>query len=371
MGRFWLAALRLTVVPLIISQTLVAVAGTRSGSIGALGAKAVGLFVCMLAAGGVFAVLVAPPLLALYHVNPEMAAGLRASTMIPAPMAEMAGRGVTSFGDWLVALVPESISAALSGREILPVLLVTLVFGFAVTRLPDDRRALLGRGFEGVAEAMMVVVRWILVLTPLGVFALAFQMSLHAGGEVSGVLFAYAALASGMLLAVTAMLYPATAILGRVSLRRFAAAVAPAQLVAVATRSSLAALPALIEGARDVLRLPASATGFLLPLAVSTFKLNPTVSSTAKLLFLSHVFSVPLSTASLVTFILTVLLMSFSSPGLPAGSGGMTRLPAYLAAGMPIEGVVILSVVEPIPDIFKTIANVTADMSAATILTRS
>ncbi len=371
-GRFWFAALRLTVVPLVITQTLVAIAGTRNGGpVGALGAKALALFILMLVAGGLFTVLVTPSLLALYPVDPEMVAALRASTTIPAGALEMSGKEIHSLGDWLVALVPESLSAALSGREILPILLVTLVFGFAVTRLPIEPRELLGRVFQALADAMMVVVRWILVLTPLGIFSLSFQMALHAGIQVAGVMLVFAVITSGMLLAFTALLYPATALLGKVPLLRFARAVAPAQLVAAATSSSLASLPALVEGARDVLRLPETATGFVLPLAVSTFKVNRTVSSTVKFLFLAHVFHVPLGPGQVVTFVVTVLIMSFSAIGLPGGGVAFRTMPAYLAAGLPIEGVVILEAVDAIPDIFKTITNVTGDMSAATILTRS
>ena len=371
-GRFWFAALRLMVVPLVITQTLVAIAGSRNGgAVGILGAKTLVLFILMLAAGGVFTALVTPPVLSLYRVDPEMVAALRATTTIPASAVDMAGREINSFGDWLVALVPVNLGAALSGREILPVLVVTIVFGFAVTRLAVEPRELLGRAFQALADTMMVVVRWILVLTPFGIFALAFQMALHAGVNVAGVMLVFAVLTSVMLLAFTALLYPATALLGKIPLRRFARAVAPAQLVAAATSSSLASLPALVEGARDVLRLPAAATGFVLPLAVATFKVNRTISSTVKLLFLAHVFQVPLGPGQIVTFVVTVLIMSFSSIGVPGGGVAFRTMPAYLAAGMPIEGIVILEAVDAIPDVFKTITNVTGDLSAAAILTRA
>lgn len=371
LGQFWFAALRLIVVPLVVTQTLVAIAGPRHGeAVGTLGLKAVGLFVLMLVAGGLFTILITPPLLALYPVEPATAAALRASTSIPSGATEAAAAGVNTFGEWLVGLVPESLPAAFSGREILPLLLVAIVVGLAVNRLPSEPRHLLARVFQALADTMMVVVRWILVLTPLGIFALSFQMALHAGLDAAGVMLVFAVLTSLMLLGFTAILYPATAMLARVPMGRFARAVAPAQLVAAATSSSLASLPALVEGARDVLRLPASATGFVLPLAVSTFKVNRTVSSTVKLLFLAHVFHVPLGAGQIVSFVVTVLIMSFSSIGLPGGGVAFRTMPAYLAAGMPIEGVVILEAVDAIPDVFKTIANVTGDMSAAAILSR-
>lgn len=371
LGQFWFAALRLIVVPLVVTQTLVAIAGPQNGeAIGTLGLKALVVFVLMLVAGGIFTILVTPPLLALYPVEPATAEALRTSTSVPASATEAAATQVDSFGEWLVGLVPDSLPAAFSGREILPLLLVAIAFGLAVNRLPSEPRHLLARVFKALADTMMVVVGWILVLTPLGIFALSFQMALRAGLDAAGVMLVFAVLTSLMLLAFTALLYPATAMLARIPIGRFARAVAPAQLIATATSSSLASLPALVEGARDVLRLPASATGFVLPLAVSTFKVNRTVSSTVKLLFLAHVFHVPLGSGQIASFLVTVLIMSFSSVGVPGGGVAFRTMPAYLAAGLPIEGVVILEAVDAIPDVFKTITNVTGDMSAAAILSR-
>jgi Na+/H+-dicarboxylate symporter len=104
---------------------------------------------------------------------------------------------------------------------------------------------------------------------------------------------------------------------------------------------------------------------------VSVFKVNRTISATVKLLFLSHVFGTPLSAPQIAAFVVTVIILSFSAVGVPGGGSAFKTLPAYLAAGVPIEGVVILETVDTIPDIFKTLLNVTGDMTAATVLTRA
>jgi proton glutamate symport protein len=140
--------------------------------------------------------------------------------------------------------------------------------------------------------------------------------------------------------------------------------------VAAGTRSSIAALPAMVEGARDELKLPSVATGFILPFAVSTFKLNGTITGTVRMLFVAHVFGVSLSATGIATFLVTIVIMTFSRVGVPGGGSAFRSLPAYLALGLPIEGIVILEAVDAIPDIFKTIINVTGDMSAAAILSR-
>ena len=369
-GQLWLSALQMTVVPLVIGQTFVAVVEAHGhGSIGMLGAKTVLLFLTMLIAAGLLTVMIVPPFLSLYAVDAATAASLRAGTAIPAlPTRSEAGSSIAS---WLIGLVPRNIVEAASSGEILPLLLVTIVFALATARLLPQRRDFLLGVFRSVAEATMVVIGWILRVAPLGVFALCFGLAVRAGFAVAGFMAVFVALSCGMMIFVTALLYPVTAAAGRVSLRRFAAAVAPAQLVAVSTRSSLASLPALVEGARDRLGLPALATGFVLPLSVSAFKLNRTVSATVKVLFLAHVFHVHLGVLQLATFLVTVLILSFSTVGLPGGGAAFRTLPAYLAAGVPLEGVVILEAVDAIPDIFKTVTTVTGDMSAAAILSRA
>jgi Na+/H+-dicarboxylate symporter len=181
----------------------------------------------------------------------------------------------------------------------------------------------------------------------------------------------YVAIVSGLILLFTLLLYPVTAVLGRTTVSTFARAVAPAQLVAVSTRSSAAALPALVEGGRRHMRLPASSTSFVLPLSVSLFKVNRSISSLVKLFFLAHIYGVQLRPGAVATFLATEMILSFGTAGVPLGGMSLKGLPAYFAAGVPVEGVLILDAVETIPDIFKTLLNVTGDMSVATLLSRS
>lgn len=365
-GQLWLNALQLVVLPLVVLQTLSAIAGRRdaAATVGALGVRTLALIVALLVLGGVFTLLMGPPILALYNVDPAMVEAAR-SVAVPAVAADAA-----TGGTWGAALVPANLLEAALGGNILGVLAFTVAFALAVTRLPAPQREPLGRVFTASADAMLVLVRWILVATPIGVFALMLEMSLTAGGAAVGMLAAWIMFVCGLLLVFTGLLYPLTAALARMSLRSFARAVAPAQVVAIGTRSSLAALPALIERGREQLRLPASITGFVLPLCVTIFKQNRTISSIGKLLFLAHVFGVSVSAGQIVAFFLVVLLLSFSSVGIPRGGAAFTTLPAYLAAGVPIQGVVLLETVEQIPDFFKTVLNVTADMSVAAIVWR-
>ncbi len=369
-GDLWISALQMLVVPLMIAYTLAAIVGTRGEGAGALTGRAVLLFAAMLAVAAAVTLAVAPAVVRLSPSDPATIASLQGRTPIPDSVREAAGSGYGSFGAWISALVPRNLFESAARGEILPLLLFAVFLGLAITRLPPAEREPLSRILQAVAAALLVCVRWILALLPIGVFALAFLFALGAGGNAFGVVGAWAVVASAMLLLAALLFYPAAALLGRTSLATFARAVAPAQLVAAATRSSIAALPALVQGAREHLKLPDTATGLVLPLAVSLFKPSQIVGNLTKLVFLSHVCGVPLDAGKIASFLLVIAILSFSTVGLP-GRGAMRSIPAFMAAGIPIEAVVLVDTVDAVPDIFKTVLNVTGQMTGATLLTRS
>jgi proton glutamate symport protein len=368
-GTVWINALQMTVIPLVVTQLLAAIVRPGgAGAVGRLGGRAVVLFVTMLVGAGLLTVLLTSPILAHYHVAPEVVSALHVESIPEAALAA-ARRGTATFGDWLGNLLPRNPFEAAARGDILQILAVTILGGMAVGRLPAETRDPLARLIRGLADAMMILVSWILWGTPIGVFALILGLSLEAGLGAVNLLGWYIVVVCGLLIFATVLLYPLTVALGRTSLRQFARSAAPGQLVAVGTQSSLASLPALIEGGRTHMRLPEHATGFLLPLCVATYKLNQGISPLFKLLLLAHFFGIPLGAGDIATFILLSTLLSFGVPGVPRG-GGFTTLPLFLALGIPIEGVVIVEAVKTIPDFFMTLLNVTADMSAATVLTR-
>ncbi len=360
-GALWLAALQMLLLPLIFSQLLSAITGAGGGAgkeIGQLGLRTILLFVLMLFVAGALTFVASKPLVAFYDAGPSFAA----SVAPPPDGTSAAGREEK----W-----PTNLVESARKGQIFPLLIFAVLLGAAVTRLPDERRLPLTNLFRGFAEAMMIVVRWVLVFTPAGVFALSYASALDAGGAAAGMMGAFIVLVCALLALFVVLLYPVTAIAAKIPVRTFAKAAAPAQLVAVSTLSSLAALPALVQGGIDHLKLPPRFTGFVLPLCVSVFKMNRTVSSTAKLVFLAHVYGIEMSAWTLVVFMISVTLLSFGAAGVPNGGQAFSTLPAYVAAGLPIEGVILLEATSMAPDMLKTVLNVTADMSVAAILSRS
>jgi Na+/H+-dicarboxylate symporter len=371
LGRLWLASLQMTVLPLVVVYLLAAIVGAGGNEpLGSLGTRSIALFVIMLVVAAIFTLAITPALIAAAAPDPGAFARLQASTSVPQAAREAAGAGAASLSDWIGNLLPSNLFEAARRGDVLPLLLFSALLAVAIRHLPAEQKQPLNVAFSALAAAMMILVQWLLVLTPFGVFALSYSLGRNTGFDAAGVLGGLVLLQCGIMSLFTLLLYPATALFGRVSIVDFARAVAPAQLIALTTRSSIAALPALVDGARSRLRLPESSTSFVLPLTVSLFKVNRTISACVKLLFLAHVYSVPLTPGRIATFVVATVVLSFTSVGLPNGGAAFKTLPAYLAAGLPIEGIILAEAVETIPDIFKTLLNVTGDMSAAALLSR-
>jgi Na+/H+-dicarboxylate symporter len=371
LGTLFINAIRMTVIPLVVGSLIVGVASMPDArALARVGGRAVLLFLVVLFLAGGFAAVVAPPLLAYLPVDPGAAAQLRASAATAAEGAQAGVQQIPGFADWLVSLVPANPVRAAADGAMLPLIIFAVTFGVAVGQLRGERRRIVVGAAEGVAEASLTLVRWILVLAPVGVFALALPLAARMGLEAAGAVAGYVVLVSLASVAFMAIvLYPAAALFGRVSLGNFARAALPAQAVAFSARSSLAALPAMIEQGRDRLRLPAELTDFLLPLAASTFRAGAGIGVTAGVLFIARLYGVELTTLQLLTVVVTVVLTSFSIPGVPAGSV-IVMVPVLLAAGLPPEGIGVLLAIDTIPDMFRTTTNVTADMTVAVMLAR-
>lgn len=364
-GTLWVNALRMIVLPLIVSHLFVAVASLSTGrGAGRLGGLTLGWFLILHAAAFGFALALSPIVVSWFQVDAA------SQVLFEAPAAAGAGAAAPGgFGAFFTGVIPTNPFASAARDDVLGVIVFTAVLALATRQIPDEQRQLVIGLFRALASATKVVVRWILLALPIGVFAIAYALTANTGFDTAGAVGYYVLMVSVMMVLFTLLLYPITAVAGRIPMRRFAWGVAPSQAVALGTRSSLASLPALMQGAEQRLQLPAHVSAFALPLAVSTFKVNRGVSSTLKLLLLGHFYGLTIEPGFILVFVLTITLLSFSSPGIPGG-GTMTSAPVYLAAGIPLEGLVLIEAVEAVPDMFKTLVNVTADMTVAAVVAR-
>ncbi len=367
-GTVWVKAISALVVPLVVALLITGIASfSDAGAVGRMGARVVVVFIALLVAGAIAMALVTPWLLTLLGVTPDSAGRLgEAAAQSGAIGVQHPAQG---FWEWIDALVPANPIGAASSGALLPLVIFTIAFGIGATRLAPEPRATLVGFFRAVADVMLELVRWVLWIAPLGVFGLAYALGARTGvGGASSLVSLVLLVAIACAIFVCA-LYIVAVVLGRVPLVRFVRAIVPAQVVGFSSRSSLASLPAMIEAGKAQLALPAAATSFVLPLAVSTFKLGATISIMTSTLFLARVYGVPVTPAQVASIAVSAVLLSFSIPGIPGGVF-LVIVPVLASLGIPAEGVGILLAVDVVPDMFRTATNVTADMVAAVIVSR-
>jgi proton glutamate symport protein len=368
-GTLWVNAIRMTVIPLVVSLLITGVASANDvKAIGRLGGRTLIVFLSLLVGVAMVAIPLIPSLFALLpNGGPK--------PPLPAGAAEAAGQIVSggpgqTFGGWLTSLIPSNPIAAAANGQMVSLIIFTILLALAIARSPEQTRAPLLGFFQALGDTMLILVHWVILAAPLGIFAMVLPLAAHAGAALAGAIGFYIAAYTISCLAVVLLLYPVVAIVARIPIRDFARAALSSQLIALSSASSIASLPALVESGERGLGLSTRVTGFVLPLAVSTFKLAAPVSWTVGALFIGWFYGVPLHARELATIAFAAVFLSFAVPGVPRGAFIMLA-PLFLAIGLPAEGIGILIAVDAIPDTFATILNVTGDLVAAVLVART
>ena len=330
-GRLWLSALQMTVVPLVMALVVIGVCSAcDAAASGRTARRALVTFLVLLSAGAAFAAIAAPFVLSLLPADALLAESLRAATTAPHASAVPA-----SAADYFTAIIPSNVIAAAAESAMLPLVVFALFFGFALMRIDAQARARVVGLFQGVADAMIVIVRWVLWVAPLGVFALILVVCATAGTSMMKALGLYILLQCSLYLSVTLMLYVVARVFAGESLRRFAAGVLPAQVIAASTQSSLASLPAMLESAESRLGYPRAVTALVLPMAVSLFRITSPVQYIGVASFIAWAYGIDLTPAQLAAGAGLAVVVSMGSVGLPGQVSFMaTNMPVTQAMGL-------------------------------------
>ena len=365
-GTLWLHALQMTVVPFVISLIIVGVTQAADVAAGGRIARRTLTWIILLAsASAAFTALVAPALFAACPRSGDLVTAIQPGGTVASPPPQAAGL------ERITALVPVNVVAAAAQGAIAPLVVFALCFAFALTRLPPSRREPVVALAHGVADAMVVIVDWVLLAGPVGVFALILPLAARAGTAALGALGVYVAVLISVYLLITAAVYMVACFGGGESVRRFAAAVLPAQVVAASTQSSLASMPAMVK-ATATLGYPPRVGGLVLPLAVSLFRITSPAQYLTVASFIAWAHDTPLDAGALALATVLAVVISLGSVGLPGQASFMgTTLPVVQAAGMPIESLGLLLAVDLIPDVFATVGNVTGDLAVASRVARA
>ena len=366
-GGVWLDALRMTIVPLIVSLLITGIAASAEAARASrLAGRAIVLFLAVLWASAILAALLMPLLLQLWPMPGDSAVALKAAL---SASTEKVGE-IPTFGQFVRSIVPTNPISAAANDQILPLMLFTTVFAFALTRLPEEPRATLTRFFQAVADVMLVIIHWVLWLAPIGVFALAYVVAARAGTAALGALFHYVVTVSLIGCVVWVAAWPLAMVGGRVGFGAFTKAMGPPTAVAISTQSSLASLPAMLRSA-ERLGVPVAGSGVVLPLAVAMFRATGPAMNLAVAIYVAHWFGYPLTATMLAAGVAAAATTTLGAVSLPGSITFITSIaPICLAMGLPIEPLVVLLAVETLPDIVRTTGNVAMDTAATATVAR-
>jgi len=240
----------------------------------------------------------------------------------------------------------------------------------AINRLPQDQGALMLKLFEALGNAMLTIIGWVLWIAPVGVFALATTVGLSSGGGAFAALAHYILLLTGLGTVVMLAGYVLGVLGGRIRPARFARAMLPSQAVAISTQSSLASLPAMLQSCR-LLGVREATADFVLPLAVALFRATGPVMNLGVAIYVASLTGVELSAGMIAAGVAVAMLTTIGSVSLPGAISFVTAIgPIAIAMGVPVEPLALLVAVEMLPDVMRTLGNVTMDVAVAANIDR-
>lgn len=366
-GALWLDALRMTVVPLVVALLVTGIARTADSARGGkLALNSVLLFIALLWLSTLIAAFLIPALLQLWPMPADAAAGLNAAL----GQSEASVAAAPGLADFLRSIVPTNPIAAAADDAMLPLIVFTTLFAIATTQLDVEMRERITGLFTAIERAMLVIVRWVLLIAPLGIFALAFVVGMKAGTAAIGALAHYIIIVSCAGLAAWALAYPLAVFAGGVRLFDFIRAIAPAQAVALSTQSSLASLPAMLKSS-ERLGVPVVVAGVPLPIAVAIFRVTSPAMNLAVAIYVAHWLGIELTVGAIAAGAVVAAVTTLGSISLPGQVSFLTSVtPIAVAMGVPLAPLALLVAVEMIPDIIRTVGNVTMDVAATTAVAR-
>ncbi len=365
-GALWLRALQMTIIPLVVSLLITGiVTSVAAARAGRLAGWSIAIFFAVLWAGAIMAAFVTPLLLELFPIPVEAARSLTASLGSTADIGE-----IPPFAEFIKAMIPTNPVAAAANDAILPLIIFSAIFGLAITRLEAGARDRLSGLFAALGDAMLVIIGWVLAIAPLGVAALAFVVAARTGVGAIGVFLHYIAIVSAVGCVVWFAAYPLAVFAGKLKLGAFVRAVLPPQAVAISTQSSLASLPAMLR-ASAALGVRETSADVTLPLSVALFRATGPAMNLAVAIYVAYLTGVELTPVTLAIGVAVAATTTLGAVSLPGSISFISSCaPIAIAMGVPLEPLALLIAVETLPDIIRTVGNVTMDTASAAIADR-
>lgn len=371
-GSLFLNALKMLIVPLIVSSIVVGIAGIGSSSaLGRLGGKTLLYYMST----SLFAILIG--LLLVNLMAPGVVDGQPAKDIIgltgdiEAIQSKVEGKGAGDVVDVFLRMVPTNIVSAAANGQMLGLIFFSLLFGFFLTKIQEAYAESLFNFWQGTYEVMMLITDWVMKFAPIGVFGLVAKVVASTGLAAFVPLLWFFLTVVFALLAHFLIVMPLLlSILGRVNPWRHYRAMAPALLTAFSTSSSSATLPLTIECVEKNAGVSNRTSSFVLPLGATINMDGTALYECVAAMFIAQAYGIELGIATQFTIVLVALLTSIGVAGIPSAS--LVAISIILAAiGLPAEAIGLILVVDRILDMCRTTVNVFSDSCGAVIVARS
>jgi len=298
-----------------------------------------------------------------------MKVGLRFSPAVTLPAAQDASAPeLPGFVDFFVGLIPRNPFEAASNGSLLPLLVFTILLAAATIPLADEAKENLFSLAKTLGDALIQLVHWILWTAPLGVFALAAPLTAEAGWSMLQSLAVFVVTLVVLAFVQWGLVYlPALWFLGRMNPLEFHKATLGTTAIGFGTTSSMASLPVMLEEAKENLELSEAVYPLVLSLLAALNKAGSALFQAAAVVFLAHLYDVPLPTSALPGLMIAIFLVALTVAPVPSASV-VTLAPALDAVGVPMAGLAILFGVDRIPDMFRSAVNMTSHMVWAVVV---
>jgi Na+/H+-dicarboxylate symporter len=364
MGEIFLTALKMVIIPLILSSIISGVTSMGGGkNLGRLGAKTLLYYIST----SLIAILTG--LLLVNVIRPGVGVELGFSESVDG-LTEKAG----SINDILMRIVPSNIFESMVNGEILPIIFFAVFFGVFISQTQNKYREMLTTFFDAFFEVMMKMTMFIVRFTPLGIFGIvarevhrnADQLANLAGSMAIYMLTVFLALLIHAFISLPLILR----FFARVKAFKHMNNMITPLLTAFSTASSSATLPLTMEAVEHKSGVSNKITSFTLPLGATINMDGTALYECVAAMFIAQVYGIEMHFTQQMIIVVTALLASIGAAGIPMA--GLVMLTVILtAAGLPLEGIGLIIAVDMVLDMTRTAVNVWSDSCGAVTIARS
>ncbi len=371
-GRIFLNALKMIIVPLITSSIIVGVAGIGSGgNLGALGGKTLLFY----ASTALAAILVG--LIVINAVAPGIdSAGnpVGEALALEAPAEDISsrveGRGMGDVAEIFLRMVPENIFKAAAEGQMLGLIFFAILFGYFMTHLAHQYAEPLFNFWNAVFHVMMKITEFIMLFAPIGVFGLVAKVIAETGfGAAQPLLVFSASVVAALAIHAFVTMPLLLRFVGKVDPLKTIKGASPAMLTAFSTASSSATLPVTMESVEEKIGVSNKVSSFVLPLGATVNMNGTALYECAAAIFIAQAYGFDLTFGQQFAIVVIALLTSIGVAGVPSASLVAIAI-ILVAVGLPVEAIGVLMVFDRVLDMCRTSVNIWGDVCCATVVAR-